>query len=120
MSSSAPTLAEVLERHPDEVKRLLRLFVEAMNFENEPLSFQVTEEASQLKEALSAGQLRVLRYLPSHLSAPEIGRELNLSINTVKAHLREIYAKLDVHRRSDAVESARRLRLLTRPLQPAL
>ncbi len=120
MSGNALTLAEVLDRHPDEVERLLRLFVEAMNLEHEPLRFQVTEEASQLNETLSAGQLRALRYLPSHLSAPEIGRELNLSINTVKTHLREIYAKLDVHRRGDAVERARRLRLLTRPLRPAL
>jgi Bacterial regulatory proteins, luxR family len=42
--------------------------------------------------------LRVLRYLPSNLSAPEIGRELYLSFHTVKTHMRSIYAKLGVHR----------------------
>ena len=54
----------------------------------------------------------MLRYLPSNLSAPEIGRELYLSLSTIKTHMRHIYAKLDVHRRTDAVERARLLGLL--------
>lgn len=56
---------------------------------------------------LSEGELRVLRHLPSHLSAPEIAGELHVSVNTVKTHMRRIYAKLGVHRRTDAVERAR-------------
>jgi LuxR family maltose regulon positive regulatory protein len=62
--------------------------------------------------ALSDGELRVLRYLPSNLPAPEIGSELYISLNTVKTHMRHIYAKLGVHSRSDAVERARELGLL--------
>ena len=65
-----------------------------------------------LQEALSEGELRVLRYLPSNLSAPEIAAELYLSTSTVKTHLQHIYAKLDVHRRTEAVERARGLGLL--------
>ena len=54
----------------------------------------------------------MLRYLPSNLSAPEIAAELYLSTSTVKTHMRHIYAKLDAHRRTEAVERARALGLL--------
>jgi LuxR family maltose regulon positive regulatory protein len=58
-------------------------------------------------EPLSASETRVLRYLPTHLSLREVANELYLSVNTVKAHIRSIYAKLDVHSRSEAIERAR-------------
>ena len=54
----------------------------------------------------------VLRCLPSHLSAPEIASELYVSTTTVKTHMRNLYTKLGVHRRAEAVESARALGLL--------
>jgi Bacterial regulatory proteins, luxR family len=50
--------------------------------------------------------------LPSNLKAPEIAGELFVSPNTVRTHLRHIYAKLDVHNRSEAVARARELGLL--------
>jgi LuxR family transcriptional regulator, maltose regulon positive regulatory protein len=68
-----------------------------------------------LQEELSESEMRVLRYLPSNLSAAEIGRELFLSVFTVKTHIRHIYGKLGVHRRSEAVERARELGLLSPP-----
>jgi LuxR family transcriptional regulator, maltose regulon positive regulatory protein len=55
---------------------------------------------------------RVLRYLPTNLSRPEIAGELSVSPNTVSTHLRSIYAKLQVRDRSSAVRRARELRLL--------
>jgi LuxR family maltose regulon positive regulatory protein len=61
---------------------------------------------------LSAGELRVLRYLPTNLSRPEIATELSVSPNTVSTHIRSIYAKLGVGDRSAAVQRARELRLL--------
>src|SRR5690348_10272081 len=61
---------------------------------------------------LSPGELRVLRYLPTNLSRPEIAGELSVSLNTVSTHLRSIYAKLGVRDRSSAVRRARELRLL--------
>lgn len=63
-------------------------------------------------DALTDAELRVLRYLPSNLSATEIGNELSLSIHTVRTHTRHVYAKLAVQRRTDAVERARHLGLL--------
>jgi LuxR family maltose regulon positive regulatory protein len=63
-------------------------------------------------EELSPGELRVLRYLPTNLSRPEIADELSVSRNTVGTHIRSIYAKLQVRDRSSAVQRARELRLL--------
>jgi LuxR family maltose regulon positive regulatory protein len=63
-------------------------------------------------DPLSKSEIRVLRYLPTHLSAPEIASELSVSTSTVKTHLRNLYAKLSAHSRAEAVESARALGLL--------
>jgi LuxR family transcriptional regulator, maltose regulon positive regulatory protein len=69
----------------------------------------------RLREPLSHAEARVLRYLPTKLSAPEIADELYLSVNTVKTHMRHLYDKLGVHRRHEAVEQARVLGLLASP-----
>ena len=66
----------------------------------------------RLTEPLSQAETRVLRYLPTKLSAPEIADQLYLSVNTVKTHMRHLYDKLGVHRRHEAVEQARALGLL--------
>jgi len=63
-------------------------------------------------EPLTKSEIRVLRYLPTYLSAPEIASELSVSTTTVKTHLRNVYAKLGVHSRAEAVASARALDLL--------
>jgi DNA-binding NarL/FixJ family response regulator len=57
-------------------------------------------------------ELRVLRYLPTNLSRPQIAGELFVSLNTVNTHVHNIYAKLQVRDRSAAVQRARDLRLL--------
>jgi len=63
-------------------------------------------------EPLSKSEMRVLRYLPTHLSAREIAAELSVSTSTIKSHMRNLYAKLGAHSRVEAVESARALSLL--------
>jgi len=63
-------------------------------------------------EEISAGELKVLRYLPTNLSRHEIAAELSVSVNTVSTHIRSIYAKLQVSDRSSAVQRARELRML--------
>jgi LuxR family transcriptional regulator, maltose regulon positive regulatory protein len=64
-------------------------------------------------DELSPSELRVLRYLPTNLTRPEIARELYVSINTVNTHMRHIYSKLGANDRSSAVERARELRLIS-------
>jgi LuxR family maltose regulon positive regulatory protein len=70
------------------------------------------QHPAPLTEELSPGELRVLRYLPTNLSRPEIAFELSVSLNTVATHVRSIYAKLGVRDRRSAVLRARALRLL--------
>ena len=64
-------------------------------------------------EQLSPSELRVLRYLPTNLSRPEIASALSVSVNTVNTHIRNIYAKLQAQDRSSAVQRAREMRLLS-------
>jgi LuxR family transcriptional regulator, maltose regulon positive regulatory protein len=63
-------------------------------------------------EPVSNGELRVLRYLPTSLTAPEIASELSVSRHTVKTHMRNLYAKLGTHCRTETVTRARELGLL--------
>jgi len=67
----------------------------------------------QLMAPLTERELAVLRLLPTRLSASEIGRELSVSVNTVRSQIQAIYRKLQVSTRTDAVDHARRLGLLT-------
>jgi LuxR family maltose regulon positive regulatory protein len=66
-----------------------------------------------LPEPLTESEIRVLRLLATDLSKREIGNELYVSVNTVKTHVKHLYAKLDVRTRRQAVERARGLGLLT-------
>ncbi len=62
--------------------------------------------------ALTAAELRLLSYLPTHLSFREIGERLFVSPNTVKTQAISIYRKLSVSARTDAVRRARDIGLL--------
>jgi LuxR family transcriptional regulator, maltose regulon positive regulatory protein len=63
-------------------------------------------------EPLSDSEIRVLRYLPTNLSGPEIAGELYVSHNTVRTHITHLYGKLGTHTRAEAVARARVLGLL--------
>lgn len=62
---------------------------------------------------LTSAELRLLPFLPGHLSFRQIGEELHLSQHTVKSQAISIYRKLGVTSRNEAVEQARILGLLT-------
>ncbi len=62
--------------------------------------------------ALTTAELRVLQFLPTHLSFPEIAERLYVSANTVKTHTRSVYRKLDASSRGEAVVRAREAGLL--------
>ena len=102
-------LLEALPRHETAHAALLADILDVLHG-----SSPAARERSSLPpaEELSPGELRVLRYLPTNLSRPEIAGELSVSPSTVSTHIRRIYAKLQVRDRSAAVQRARELRLL--------
>jgi LuxR family transcriptional regulator, maltose regulon positive regulatory protein len=103
-------LLEALPRHETAHAALLADILDVLHG-----SSPAIKEQSSWPQAgeLSPGELRVLRYLPTNLSRPEIAGELSVSTNTVNTHVRSIYAKLQVGDRASAVQRARELRLLT-------
>jgi len=70
------------------------------------------QAADEPLHPLTSRELDVLRYLPTRLSNIDIGARLRISQNTVKTHLKDIYRKLRVGSRNEAVVVAVRLGLL--------
>ncbi|MFC9997726.1 LuxR C-terminal-related transcriptional regulator [Nocardia sp. NPDC127526] len=85
-------------RHEDFVERI----------RHHPRARRATVDA----QPLTATETTVLQRLPSGRTAAQIADDLGVSVNTVKTHLRGIYAKLGVNSRTAALERARRLGLL--------
>jgi LuxR family maltose regulon positive regulatory protein len=71
-------------------------------------------EDQPLVDPLSERELEVLRLLASELDGPDIARHLVVSLNTVRTHTKNIYAKLGVNSRRAAVRRAEELDLLAR------
>ncbi len=67
---------------------------------------------SSLVEPLSERELEVLRLIAAGLSNREIAEELFVAVSTVKTHINNIYRKLDVSKRTQAVARAKELDLL--------
>jgi LuxR family maltose regulon positive regulatory protein len=65
-----------------------------------------------LVEPLTSRELEVLALLDRHLTSKEIAAELVISYGTVKTHTLNIYRKLDVHKRREAIAKAKELNLL--------
>ena len=106
-----PPMAALLEAAakrgiaPDYVRRLLAAFGTAEDS---------TPAKQDLVEPLSERELDVLRLLGTDLDGPDIARELVVSLNTVRTHTKNIYAKLGVNNRRAAVRRAEELDLLPR------
>jgi LuxR family transcriptional regulator, maltose regulon positive regulatory protein len=89
--------AEGLRRSADDAERRLHSF---------------TAVGSAPPASMTAAELRILGFLPTHLSFREIGERTFVSANTVKTQANAVYRKLDVSCRSDAVARARACGLL--------
>jgi LuxR family maltose regulon positive regulatory protein len=110
-----PSMMELLreasarEIMPDYTDKLLAAFeAEKRNSEGKP----ALSPAQPLIEPLSQRELEVLRLIDQGLSNREIGERLFLALSTVKGHNRNIFDKLQVQSRTEAVARARELGLL--------
>jgi LuxR family maltose regulon positive regulatory protein len=106
----AAGLLDALPRHETAHGALLADIVDLLRGASAP---SIDRERISQPEELSPSELRVLRYLPTNLTRPEIAGELYVSVNTINTHIRNIYSKLGARDRSSAVQLARELRLLS-------
>ncbi|MDB5067920.1 MAG: hypothetical protein JWM18_4354, partial [Chloroflexi bacterium] len=102
-------LLETLPRHRTAHHALLVDILDVLRGSSQTAT---GEDPPAPSDELSPSELRVLRYLPTNLTRPEIARELHVTVNTVNTHVRNIYSKLGTTDRSAAVRQARALRLL--------
>jgi LuxR family maltose regulon positive regulatory protein len=93
---------------PDFVDRVLG---DASTAGVEPVRSQ-GPRAQALVEPLSQRELEVLRLLAAGLSSTEVARELTIAVGTARTHIKNIYAKLDVHNRVESITRAQELGLL--------
>jgi LuxR family maltose regulon positive regulatory protein len=104
---------DLLERHARQCtahRALIWKIISVLG--GRPPAAPAADPPEHLPEPLSQAETRVLRFLPTSLSAPEIARELYVSVNTVRTHMRHLYDKLGAHRRLEAIDRARALGLL--------
>lgn len=81
----------------------------------EALVVPTTEDRTSrppLIEPLTEREIEVLRLLQTSLTTPEMADQLGIAPSTVRTFVKNVYAKLGVHRRLEAVERARELGLL--------
>ncbi len=105
-------LAAARKIHPDAINRLLKIFdsvQEQPTVTNQPLIEPLTDA---LIEPLSERELEVLQYLATGMSNQAIADQLFVSLAAVKWHARNIYGKLEVNNRTQAVARARELGFL--------
>ena len=72
----------------------------------------ILNEAELEKLGMSRRELDVLQHMAKGLSNAEIAEKLFVSLNTVKTHSSKIFEKLDVKRRTQAVEKAKRIGII--------
>ncbi|MGD9074490.1 MAG: LuxR C-terminal-related transcriptional regulator [Desulfobacteraceae bacterium] len=127
---AGPPMADLLKRLQkqseavDDIERLLAAFREdeqralrdAANYDSPSPRPPVPPSPSQqhLVEPLTNRELEILELLAQRLQNKEIADKLFVSIETVKTHLNNIYQKLQVSNRREAVNQAHRLGILTR------
>jgi LuxR family maltose regulon positive regulatory protein len=109
-----PQMADVLHYAVSKgiCSRYSTMLLEALAAEPSVDATQVATSRAALEEPLSERELQVLKLLNSDLSTPEIAQELVVAVSTVRSHVKNIYSKLDVHSRIEAIDRARELNLL--------
>ncbi len=93
------------------IEHLLRAFPEPQR-QAQMVRCSTLERSNALVESLSERESEVLRLLATGLESPEIARELIIGVSTARTHIKNIYGKLGVHGRVQAIERARALGLV--------
>jgi LuxR family maltose regulon positive regulatory protein len=104
--------SELLSRHARQGTAHAALISRLLDLLTSEQPRSASADPARLRTPFSDSESRVLRYLPTNLSVPEIAGELYLSVNTVRTHIRHVYEKLGAHSRTEAVELARALGLV--------
>ena len=105
-----PPMAELLEKMLDAREDVPRAFVKKLlpAFKLR----RIVKHHDGRPEPISERELEVLRFIAAGLPNKKITEQLYISMSTVKTHLRNIYGKLDVHSRTEAVAKAKDLGIL--------
>lgn len=93
---------------PAYVDRLLT----AVSTQEQPIPPTPTHSPSPLAEPLTEREQEVLHLMAEGLTYNEIAGRITVSLNTVRTHVKNIYSKLGIHKRSQAIAKARDLHLL--------
>ncbi len=91
--------------------KIKTVIIEKNVYPDSSLGFTINEK-ELAAIGLSKREMEVLSLMAEGLSNDEIARRLFLSLNTVKTHSSRLFEKLEVSRRTQAVEKAKRLRLI--------
>lgn len=109
--------ALVHDIHAAEAQRLLAAFPETTHM---PSTSAAKDSAASLVEPLSKREIQVLKHIAAGLSNKQVADRLFLSLHTVKVHTRNIYGKLDVKSRTQAVSRATTLGVIEHIDEPQL
>ncbi len=107
-----PLMSDLLKRSlerevpQDYVKKVLEAFPTAGT------RSQMSPGGPKIAEALTERELEVLRLIAQGLKYSEIAARLFITLNTVRFYVKEIYGKLNVNNRTQAIEAARHLGVL--------
>lgn len=85
--------------------------IEKTVYRDPSLPFEINRKEMELL-GISERELEVLQFMSQGMSNQEIGAQLFVSLNTVKTHAARIFEKLDVQRRTQAVEKAKKIGLI--------
>jgi len=100
-----------LEKHKHSVP-YARKVLQSMDAQVEVRTTAEVNSTECLTEPLSEREIEVLHLLATHLSGTEIADQLFIATSTVRSHIKNIYSKLRVHSRTEAVEKAREIGFL--------
>ena len=95
----------------DYVSRLLAVLEDSLKFEGDKESGAVVQPFTAQCDVLTRREIEILKMLMTPRSVREISVELSIATSTLRTHLRNIYDKLGIHSRMEAVAIARELNI---------